>query len=325
MRVFLAILLAAAVLLKPLHSPVAATQDFNSWLDDLRQEASRHGISEKLIEEALPDTLTPDARVLRLDRRQPEDSVSFMQYRKNVLTKSRLEEGRLMMKRHRTLLNRIGRDYGVEPRYIVALWGVETNFGKNAGRFEVVPALATLAYDGRRSVFFRGELFKALRIVDQGNIGLREMKGSWAGAMGQCQFMPTSFEKFAEDYNQDGKRDIWNTEADVFASAARYLSSGGWKAGQPWGHRVILPISFDNKLIGMNFKKPLKFWNDAGVRLLNGKRVPSEGADLASVVQPGGEGYKTYIVYDNYRGLLKWNASLYFATVVGFFADGLES
>jgi len=324
-RLFFAILLAAVVLLKPLHSSYADTKDFYLWLNDLRQEAFRYGISERLILEALPYTLVPNVKIIRLDRKQPENTVSFTRYRKNVLTKARIKEGRFMMKKHKTLLNRIGRDYGVEPRYIVALWGIETNFGKNTGGFEVIPALVTLAYDGRRGAFFRKELLRALRIVDQGNIGLHEMKGSWAGAMGQCQFMPTSFEKFAEDYNRDGRRDIWNTKADVFASAARYLSSNGWKAGKAWGHRVRLPVSFNNKLIGMSVKKPLKFWNDAGVRLLNGKMVPHEGADLVSVIQPGGEGYKVYIVYDNYRGILKWNASLYFATIVGLFADALKS
>ena len=313
------------VLLKPLHSSDAGIQDFHLWLNDLRQEAFRYGISEKLILEALPFTLVPDVKVIRLDRKQPENTVSFTRYKKNVLTKARIKEGRFMMKKHKTLLNRIGKDYGVEPRYIVALWGIETNFGKNTGGFEVIPALVTLAYDGRRGEFFRRELLKALSIVDQGNIELYEMKGSWAGAMGQCQFMPTSFENFAEDYNRDGRRDIWNTKADVFASVARYLSSNGWKAWQPWGHRVRLPVSFNNKLIGMKIKKSSKFLNDAGVRLLNGKKVPSEGADLVSVVQPGGKGYKTYIVYDNYRGLLKWNSSLYFATIVGLFADELKS
>ncbi|MCK5518538.1 MAG: lytic murein transglycosylase [Alphaproteobacteria bacterium] len=324
-RLLGAILLAMVVLLKPLHSSDAGTQDFHLWLNDLRQEAFRYGISEKLILEALPFTLVPDVKVIRLDRKQPENTVSFTRYKKNVLTKARIKEGRFMMKKHKTLLNRIGKDYGVEPRYIVALWGIETNFGKNTGGFEVIPALVTLAYDGRRGEFFRRELLKALSIVDQGNIELYEMKGSWAGAMGQCQFMPTSFENFAEDYNRDGRRDIWNTKADVFASAARYLSSNGWKAWQPWGHRVRLPVSFNNKLIGMKIKKSSKFLNDAGVRLLNGKKVPSEGADLVSVVQPGGKGYKTYIVYDNYRGLLKWNSSLYFATIVGLFADELKS
>ena len=324
-RLLGAILLAMVVLLKPLHSSDAGIQDFHLWLNDLRQEAFRYGISEKLILEALPFTLVPDVKVIRLDRKQPENTVSFTRYKKNVLTKARIKEGRFMMKKHKTLLNRIGKDYGVEPRYIVALWGIETNFGKNTGGFEVIPALVTLAYDGRRGEFFRRELLKALSIVDQGNIELYEMKGSWAGAMGQCQFMPTSFENFAEDYNRDGKRDIWHTKSDVFASAAQYLLSNGWQEGQPWGHRVMLPVSFNNKLIGRNVKRPLKFWSNSGVRLLNGEKVPSEGDYLVSIVQPGGEGYKTYVIYNNYRVLMKWNASIYFATAVGLFADDLKS
>ena len=325
MRILLTTLLAVVFLLKPLHSSDAASQNFHLWLNDLRQEAFQRGISKMLIRKALPDTLVPNEKIIRLDRKQPENTISFERYKKNVLTKARLKEGRFMMKKHKRLLNRIGKIYGVEPQYIVALWGIETNFGKNTGGFEVIPALATLAYDGRRSAFFRKELFKALRIVDQGNIRLHEMKGSWAGAMGQCQFMPTSFEKFAEDYNRDGKRDIWHTKSDVFASAARYLLSNGWQEGQPWGHRVMLPVSFNNKLIGRNVKRPLKFWNNSGVRLLNGEKVPSEGDYLVSIVQPGGEGYKTYVIYNNYRVLMKWNASIYFATAVGLFADDLKS
>jgi membrane-bound lytic murein transglycosylase B len=319
-----AILLAFSILAAPARTSHAAEQDFSSWLGDLRQEALQYGISQKLVDEALPDTLTPNERVIRFDRQQPEGGIPFEKYKKNAMTAKRLGNGRARMQQYRTLLKEIGAVYGVEPQYIVALWGIETSFGRNIGGFETIPALVTLAYEGRRGDFFRQELLKALKIVDQGNIPLHEMKGSWAGAMGQCQFMPTSFEKFAQDYNKDGRRDIWNTKADVFASAAAYLSGSGWQQGQPWGRRVMLPKGFDRSLIGLNVEKPIQFWQAAGIRLPNGRHLPLDSNHQASIIQPGGEGYKTYIVYGNYRILMKWNNSTYFATAVGHFADQLK-
>lgn len=299
----------------------AASQDFQSWLQELRQDAVKYGISQGLVAAALPDTLSPNETILRLDRKQPEHTITFAQYKKNVITPQRIAEGRRHLAEQKDLLNRISQEYRVEPQYIVALWGIETSFGKNIGGFETIPALATLAYDGRRGVFFRQELFKALKIIDEGNIALHEMKGSWAGAMGQCQFMPSSFEKFAQDYNKDGKKDIWRTKADVFASAAQYLSVSGWKIGQPWGHLVKLPKNFDQKMIGVKIQKPLQFWKDAGVEIPPALNTQ----ELVSVIQPGGEGYKAYIVYGNYRIIMKWNTSTYFATSVALLADQLKS
>jgi membrane-bound lytic murein transglycosylase B len=323
-RIIWLIPLVVAVLLTPVYLSQGATQDFPSWLKELRQDALRYGISQKLVDEALPDSFTPNERVIRFDQQQPESMVSFERYKKNVVTPKRLQDGRHYMRQYKTLLRHIKASYGVEPQYIVALWGIETSFGKNSGGFETVPALVTLAYEGRRGDFFRQELFKALKIIDQGNIGLHEMKGSWAGAMGQCQFMPTSFEKFAQDYNKDGKRDIWYTKADVFASIAAYLSQSGWQPGQLLMRRVILPKGFDNSQIGWKIQKPAKSWQDAGIKLPNGKNIPLDSSDPGSIIQPGGEGYKSYIVYGNYRIIMKWNSSTYFATAVGLFADQLK-
>lgn len=324
MRILLGVVLAAIVLLAPGRSSYADAPDFYAWLADLRQEAIQSGISSALVEEALPDTLVPNERIVRFDRKQPENKITYEKYKKNVLTEKRKQDGLSYMKQHEPLLRQVSEAYGVEPQYIVALWGIETGFGKNIGGFEVIPALATLAYEGRRGDFFRKELLKALRIVDEGNIGLHEMKGSWAGAMGQCQFMPTSFEKYAQDFDKDGKKDIWKTEADVFASAANYLAMSGWKKGQPLWHRVRLPKNFDNKLIDSKIQKPLEFWHKAGIRLMNGKPIPLDMKEQVSIVQPGGEGYKVYAIYSNYRILLKWNASLYFATSVTKLADYLK-
>ncbi|MBI3440357.1 MAG: lytic murein transglycosylase [Proteobacteria bacterium] len=324
MKIFFLILLGTVLLGLQVPAFPAAMQDFSSWLQDLRHAAIQYGISQKLVDEALPDTLVPDERVLRLDSKQPENTVSFERYKKNTIAAVRLQTGRQYMRQYQSLLKRVGNLYRVDPQYIVALWGIETSFGQNVGGFETIPALTTLAYDGRRSEFFRRELLIALKIVDHGDIGLHAMKGSWAGAMGQCQFMPSSFEKYAQDYNKDGKRDIWNTREDVFASTAAYLSAEGWQRGQPFMRLVRLPKSFDNRMMGLNIQKSARFWQDAGVRLANGQRPPADTCSLGSIIQPGGKGYKTYIVYNNYRIIMKWNYSTYFATAVGLFADQLK-
>ena len=321
MRIFLGLLF---IILSSAIPAQAETQDFSAWLKELRQEAIQFGISPKLVDEALPDTLVPNAKVVKLDRKQPETKITFEKYKKNVVTAKRQQDGRAYLEAHKDLLQKVSDAYGVEPQYIVALWGIETGFGKNTGGFEVIPALVTLAYEGRRGDFFRKELLKALRIVDQGNIPLHEMKGSWAGAMGQCQFMPSSFEAFAQDFDKDGKKDIWKSEADVFASTANYLAASGWKKGQPWGTQVKLPKNFDNKMVDSKVKKSLQFWNDAGVRTAEGQTLSGDANEEVSIVQPGGEGYKIYAVYSNYRILLKWNASLYFATSVAQLAGHLK-
>lgn len=302
----------------------AAEKPFPIWLKAVKEEARQKGISEKIIQQALPDTLKPIDRIIELDRKQPESTTSFDDYLARIVDRNRVEKGVTRMLTYPTLLNRVSAAYGVEKEVIVALWGVETNYGDYTGGFDIVNALATLAYDGRRSDYFRGELMTALKILDEGHIPQARMKGSWAGAMGQVQFMPSSFYKFAEDFNKDGRRDIWGTQADVFASAANYLAKSGWKKGQPWGRRVVIPDNIDRSLLGVNNSFSLQFWHDKGVRLPNGDSVPFEGEYKASVVQPSGPGTSAYIVYENYQVILKWNRSSYFATSVGLLADRLR-
>jgi membrane-bound lytic murein transglycosylase B len=302
----------------------ANTQDFSVWLKEAKREARQKGISAATVQDALPDTLKPIPRIIELDRKQPEGTTTFDAYLEKIVNRDRVEKGKTRMLNYPTLLGRVSKAYGVEPEVIVALWGVETNYGAITGGFDVIHALATLAYDGRRGEYFRGEMFKALRIVDEKHIKLSQMKGSWAGAMGQTQFMPSSFFNFAEDFNGDGKRDIWNTQADVFASAANYLAKSGWKKGQPWGRRVHVPNNIDTKLLGVDQRYTLQFWHEKGVRMPDGKSVPFEGAYQASVIQPGGPGTSAFIVYDNYQVILKWNRSSYFATSVGLLSDRLK-
>ena len=315
----------AAVMLGFWASPAtAATHNFKTWLKELRTEAAQLGVSKETIARALPDTLAPIDRILELDRKQPEGTVTFDEYLKKAVNPDRIQKGRAKMAFYRKTLQRVEEAYGVDKQFIVALWGIETSYGTNTGGFDVVNALATLAYDGRRSDYFRGELFKALRILDEEHISHSKMKGSWAGAMGQSQFMPSSFLKFAVDFNKDGKRDIWTTEADVFASAANYLAESGWKKGAVWGRKVIIPHSLDRSLLGVNTTQTIQQWHDKGIRLADGKPVPFEGEYMASVVQPSGAGTTAFLVYENYRTLLKWNKSSYFASAVSTLAERLK-
>ncbi len=299
----------------------AANQSVESWVQEVKRDAAAKGISSKTVNAALHN-FKPNAKIIRLDKKQPEGSISFAQYMKRVVNTSRINQGRKLYQQNRTLLNKIGQQYGVQPKFIVALWGIETNFGGNTGGFRIIPALATLAYDGRRAEFFRDEMMKALQIVDAGHIPLSSFKGSWAGAMGQSQFMPSSFLAYAQDYNGDGRKDIWETKADVFASIANYLSESGWNDEETWGRVVRLPSGFDTKIASRKIKKPLSEWSRLGVRKSDGSALP-DATNMASVVYPGKDGEESYITYSNYDVIMKWNRSTYFATAVGTLADAI--
>jgi membrane-bound lytic murein transglycosylase B len=299
----------------------ANSQPFESWLQDLRADARAEGISDQTIQEALSN-IQPIARVIELDRKQPEGRMSFAQYKKKVINQQRIDTGRELYQAYGNELRSISAEYGVPPQYIVALWGLETSYGNNTGGFKVIPALATLAYDGRRASFFRKELINALKIIDGGHISAQNMKGSWAGAMGQNQFMPSSFHAYAVDGNGDGRRDIWNTIPDVFASTANYLSTSGWRGDEKWGRAVTLPSGFPKNLTGLETKKSLQEWASMGVTAGNGQSL--QGPNLeASIVTPDGLSGPAYIVYGNYRVIMKWNKSTYFATTVGLLADAI--
>ena len=301
----------------------AQEEDFAAWLMEFRQAALAAGISPDTLAAVLPG-LSFRPRVVELDRRQPEGTLTYAEYLSRVLPPARVNRGKRLLRKHRALLTEIGAAYGVQPRFIVALWGVESDFGRVTGGFPVLDSLATLAFDGRRGEFFRGQLLEALRIVDDGHIEPDKMLGSWAGAMGQSQFMPSSFQQFAVDHDGDGRRDIWGTLPDVFASAANYLASAGWQYDQTWGRRVRLPEGFDVDLKGLEVKKFLAEWQALGVRRSNGDDLPTRQLS-ASLILPGGPEGPAFLTYSNYRVLLKWNRSHYFATTIGQFADILAA
>ncbi|CAK0780040.1 membrane-bound lytic murein transglycosylase B [Gammaproteobacteria bacterium] len=313
------LILALLFLITPL---AAANQDFDTWLAGLKDEARTQGISDTILAKAFSG-IAPLGRVIELDRHQPETTLSFAQYLKNVLPTARIIQARRYYHEQRELLEEIRARYEVQPNFLVAFWAIESDFGRNQGGFSVIAALATLAYDGRRSAYFRGELLDALRILQRGDVTPSRMIGSWAGAMGQAQFMPSVFLKYGIDYDGNGRRDIWGSRADVWASAANYLSSIGWHQNESWGVAVQLPSDFDPGLIGLDHSKSLSEWSGLGVCHADGQ--PLAGDLTASILQPGGPGNRVFAVYPNYHVIRIWNRSNYFATAVGLLADAIAA
>ncbi|WP_439814458.1 lytic murein transglycosylase [Zavarzinia sp. CC-PAN008] len=308
---------------KPGYRPLSELPDFDTWLEDVRQEALGKGFSASLVEEALGN-IQPIQRVIELDRRQPERTITWEKYRSNAISQARINRGRAHLEENAGVLNQIGQRFGVQPRFIIALWGLETDFGRNTGGFEIISSLATLAWEGRRADFFRGELFAALRILQEEGFSATELTGSWAGAMGQCQFMPSSFHKFAYDWNGDGHRDIWKTRVDVFASIANYLGSSGWKGDQTWGRQVMAPAALARTQSGLDTRRSLEEWQSLGVTRETGEPLPLAPLS-ASLVTPSGPTGPHYLVYDNFRTTMLWNRSTYFALAVGTLADAVGS
>jgi membrane-bound lytic murein transglycosylase B len=300
---------------------VLGSADFSSWLSELRTEARAKGIRDQTLDEAF-NGLQPIPRVIELDRRQPEFTQTFWRYLDARVTEGRVKRGRQLLAKHKDLLGRIERRYGVQPRFLVAFWGLETNFGDYLGSFPVIGSLATLAYDPRRSVFFRSELLAALTILDEGHITADAMFGSWAGAMGQPQFMPSTFVRFAVDEDGDNRRDIWHSLPDVFGSAANFLSRSGWQGDKTWGREVRLPEDFDLDLTGLHIEKTLAAWQIFGVRKINGNALPRVNIK-ASIVLPAGHAGPAFLVYKNYRTIMIWNRSDLYAIAVGHLADRL--
>lgn len=306
----------------------AQEQSFSNWSENFKARAAAEGISTRVIDEAFSD-LAPDEEVIRLDRKQPENKISLTKYVKLSLSQRRIEKARAMMQEHREILEKVSKEYGVQPEYIVALWAVESDFGNNKGNFSVVQSLATLAYEGRRAEFFGNELIAALKIIDAENMPASELSGSWAGAMGDCQFMPSTYLRFAVDADRDGHRDIWGNPADVFASIANYLHSLGWDPHQGWGRPVIAPKDFKASEADIRHGKTASYWRKRGLeygghgfgRSAAGK-IPKTNTTLYALY-PGSHAEGVYLVTNNYKALLQWNRSRYFATAVGALADAI--
>ena len=302
----------------------AEDADFKLFLDGLAQEVEQKGIDTNLFYRSFEGELSPYKRALELITKQPESKFNFAKYAGSMLSNSRIDTGRERFDTHLADLKRIGTEHGVDPQVIVALWGVETFYGKWPGKHNIIRSLATLAYDSHRKAFFRKELMNAMQILHEGHISPEQMKGSWAGAMGQCQFMPSSFMNYAADGDGDGHKDIWENPKDVFASTANYLKRSGWQENTPWGERILLtkilpPLKVSDR--GLSEEQTIAEWKKAGVKAVKGS-LPADGTK-ARLFMPEGPSKKASLVYINFDVILRWNRSSYFAYSVLSLADAI--
>lgn len=310
---FVFILLASMV-----HQAAFANENWQDWLASLKQEALQQGISSSLFDKAFAGMTEPNHQIKRFMRSQPEHRLTFVKYRNTRVDNNRIAIGRREYKKHKTLLDEVAAKFGVNPCFIVAFWGMETSYGTYMGNFPVIKSLATLAYDSKRKEFFRKELLLGLHILQEGHVSLADFKGEWAGASGQSQFLPSSWLKYAVDYDRDGRRDIWKSKPDVFASIANYMKQNGWQENEPWAIQVRLPREFDMKLEGKNNIKPVGDWSRLGVLTENGQTLPYQNL-TASIIQPLGG--PTFLAFPNYKMILRYNNSTYYAGAIGYLAD----
>lgn len=310
---------AAAASVATAARQARAADSFAGFVAGLRADARRSGVSERTLDAALTG-LQPNAKVLELDRRQPEFTLTWEQYRASRLSDTRIANGRAALAQNRATLAAVNRTFGVDPGIIVGVWGLETNYGTNTGGFGVVEALATLAWEGRRASYFRSEAMTALRIIDHGDVASQRMTGSYAGAMGQPQFMPSSYLRYAIDFDRDGRRDIWDSKPDSLASIANYLTNSGWRVGEPWGQPVRLAVDFPFGETGRERRRPLGEWMHMGVRRADGTRF-ARGDVLGAVVLPDGPSGQAFMVYPNFGVLRRYNPSDFYALAVGLLGD----
>lgn len=292
---------------------------WNQWVAQLREEAIQKGIDPKLFDKVFSTVKTPSRQVMSLDRNQPEKRITFLKYRNTRADAYRITIGRKRLNEYHAILNEVGKEYGVSPCFILSLWGLESSYGNFMGTFPVIQSLATLAYSPRRAAFFRKQLFYALEILQGGHVTLDKFKGEWAGASGHPQFLPSSWHNYAVDYNGDGKKDIWSTKEDVFASIANYLIKHGWKAGEPWAIQVVIPrgsqaADYMNDKIQLSVSE----WQKMGIRTENGRPMP-EGDLKARLIRP--DGGPDFLVFNNFDVIMKWNHSIYYAGTVGYMAE----
>jgi membrane-bound lytic murein transglycosylase B len=327
-------ILLTALLLQPPQDPVTETAPpFDEWLQALMSEARARGYSDTLVRQALGG-IAPLPRVIQNDRSQAELVVGFDRYYSLRVTPAVVRRGRELAREYRTVLDRIQSEYDVQRRFVMAIWGIETRYGRVMGNTPVFQALATLAWEPRRAQFFRGELFDALTMVSKGYIDTKTMTGSWAGAMGHPQFMPSSYLKFAEDFDGDGRRDIWRSPPDALASIANYLEEWGWDDEFTWGREVRVTPATRNRIDeettnrtegcfamrNMTERIPLEEWQRLGVRLPDGGALPKSDVKAGLVTTDR----RTFLVYENYDALLRYNCAHYYALTVALLADQIR-
>jgi len=311
-------LLLCALLCLSLFSPASSFADYESWLTGFRGKALAEGIRAELFDRVFKDIVV-QPRVIEQDRNQPSRVYTFVEYRDRLLSPLRIERTIAAFNDHRELLEQVSGRYGVEPEILVALWSIESDLGRFTGRYPLFASLATLAFEGRRGPFFEKELLSALKIISLRLTPEENLMSSWAGAMGQVQFMPSTFLGYAEDFDGDGFKDIWKNDGDALASAANYLAASGWEKAQGWAVEVLLTEKPDPNLMGLEISRPVKFWKERGVAPGTPGALPAHGS--ASLILPDGEEGPAYLVFDNFRVIRKWNRSSSFALSVGRLAD----
>lgn len=290
---------------------------WSMWLNQLRKEAISKGIQPEIFDEAFKEVTTPSRKVFHLEHTQPESRLTFLEYRNTRADKFRIRIGRYEYQKHRHLLDEIGTKYGVNPCVIVSIWGIETNYGAYMGDFPVIQSLATLAYASNRKNFFRSQLFYALEILNGHHIALKDFKGEWAGASGQPQFLPSSWHDYAVDYDGDGRKDIWKSLPDVFASIANYLKKNGWQANQEVAFQVRLSPNFDQRLINQKVSKTIGEWKKLGV-ITSEKSWPNSQLK-SELIRPNGG--PNFLIFNNFKVLMKWNRSIYYAGTINWMAE----
>lgn len=298
--------------------PAPGAAGFDDWLADFRRHAAAEGIGEATLARAL-DGVRYRPRVIELDRHQPEFSRQIWEYLDSAVSSSRVTNGRDKLAAHRDAANRAAKEHGVPAEVLVSIWGIESSYGSYLGDFSTLESLATLGHDGRRHQFAADELLAALRIIQAGDIGPAEMKGSWAGAMGHTQFIPSSFLAYARDGDGDGRRDIWNSIPDVLASTANYLARAGWRSGESWGVEVALPEGFDYGLADASTRRSSREWTQMGVTTRDGGSLPGLGE--AAVIAPAGARGPVFMVGHNFRVILRYNNATSYALAVATLSD----
>ncbi|MEZ5920758.1 MAG: lytic murein transglycosylase [Parvularculaceae bacterium] len=313
-------ILAGAALLGAAH---AGEPSFDEWLKGFKSEAEAAGVSRSVIDSAFAGVAV-NQRVFELNDNQPEFARNIWDYIDGAVSDRRVADGKARMTENKSVLARIDAEYGVDKNIIGAIWGLESYYGKASGDYDVISALATLAWKGRRTGYGREQLIGALKIIQNGYAGRAELKGSWAGAMGQTQFIPTTYLVYAVDHDGDGHRNIWSDLGDVFASTANYLKASKFETGQPWGLEVTLPEGFDYALADVEIRKPVIEWAASG--------VSGVGVDLARsldpntrgrILLPAGANGPAFLVFQNFETILKYNRSTAYALAVGLLSDAL--
>lgn len=308
----------ALVLVLGLLSQAGAEDTWQAWVQEFRAEAINDGIKPAVFDSVFSGIPGPNPTVLKYYHSQPERRLTFLEYRQTRANSQRIQAGRKEYQKNKTLLNSIHQRYGVDACVVVALWGLETEYGHFMGNFSVPNSLATLAYASNRKNFFRHELLRALHMIQDKEVSLNEFKGEWAGASGYPQFLPSSWYKYAVDYSGSGRKNIWTNLADGLASIANYLAKNGWRSSEPWAVEVVLPQNFDDALLGKATVQPISAWRNRGVKIKEGAWP---AADLsASIIRPGSEG-PYLMIFNNFKVLQTWNDSNYYVSTVGYLAD----